>query len=189
MKITKEMIDYSKQRQIKHVGLVKKYADKLRNSEFKQFDNIAENIPTLHDKSKLVEPEFTPYVCINWKYKCFDEGVEFICDEKMEARMNEATFHHVKNNSHHPEYWDMFLNENPINSIDRDKPSDIIVDGTLMENQYLIEMCCDWCAVSDERKTNPFDWAKSNINNRWKFNSHQEELIYDVLSALWGENE
>jgi hypothetical protein len=183
------MIDYSKQRQIKHIGLVKKYADKLKDSELRQFDCIAENILASHDKSKSMEPEFTPYVYINWKYKCLAEGVEFICNDKMEERMNEATFHHVKNNSHHPEYWDIFLTKNPINSKDRDKPSDIVVDGTLMENQFVVEMVCDWCAVSEERGTNPFDWAKSNINNRWKFNSHQEELIYNVLNALWGENE
>ena len=187
MKITKEMIEYSKQRQMKHVNLVKKYADKLKDSKLKQFDNIANMILTLHDKSKSEEPEYTPYICINWKYKCLAEGVEFICGEKMEDKMNEATFHHVKNNPHHPEYWDMFLNENPINSTDRDKPSDIIVDGTLMENQYLIEMCCDWCAVSDERKTNPFDWAKANINKRWKFEKQQENLIYDTLNILWGK--
>jgi len=175
-------IDYDKmkkhfdERTNKHIELVKLYWGKLKDNSIKILD---------HDQSKHNEPEYTPYIYITWKYRMDREKVPYEIPTNMKEKCHNATFHHVKNNKHHPEYWDNKSIDNPINYDNRDNPSDIVVDATRMPEIYLKEMCADWCAVSNERKSNPFDWAKLNINIRWIFTNEQEKIIYDTLKIMW----
>lgn len=131
-----------------------------------------------HDLSKFREPELYPYILTSWMYRYpdFEAPADFSGDA--------ATFHHIKNNRHHPEYWDDSLTENPINSENRDLPSGIMVDATKMPFDALDELCCDWKAVSIELNTNPFEWAENNINVRWQFTIEQENYIYRTLEKL-----
>ena len=46
-------------------------------------------------------------------------------------------------------------------------------------------MIADWCAVSEEKSTDPKDWADNNIGTRWKFNDEQKKLIYLLISKIW----
>ena len=39
--------------------------------------------------------------------------------------------------------------------------------------------------MSEEKKSCPYDWAKKNINVRWKLTKEQENLIYDLLDKIW----
>ena len=141
-----------------------------------------------HDFSKLQEPETLPYLYISWKYKCKMEGIDYDIPLDMVDRCNEATWHHVKHNKHHPEYWDTNLIDNSINEKDRDKPSGTLVDATRMDEFAIVEMCCDWCAVSKEHGSSPYNWAKANIGYRWEFTEEQERFIYFVLDIVWEVN-
>ena len=38
-------------------------------------------------------------------------------------------------------------------------------------------------AMAEEKNTNPYDWARTNVNIRWKFTSKQENLIYERLNG------
>lgn len=164
-------------RTAKHIATVLNYSRKA-NSYYVDFQPNE-----FHDCSKLYEKiEMVPYIYTTWKYKM---NGNYEIPEHIKQLTDEATFHHIKNNQHHPEYWDKQLINNPINTVDRDKPSDVLVDATSMPYNAIIEMCCDWCAVSAERQTNPLDWADMNINVRWKFNLKQTKLIYEVLNSLW----
>lgn len=95
--------------------------------------------------------------------------------------MNESTQHHVLNNSHHPEFHSD-KRVGVINRSDRDKPPSEIIDATKMPDIDIGEMCADWFSMSEEKKSNPKDWADKNVNKRWKFTDEQKDLIY---MSLW----
>jgi hypothetical protein len=63
-----------------------------------------------------------------------------------------------------------------------------MVDATRMPLTYIALMVADWCAMSDEKSTDPYEWAKNNINVRWKFTKEQEALIYELLNKLYTVN-
>jgi hypothetical protein len=179
-----EMESYYFERTKKHISLVQKYCDKIIKS-FPEF-YLLEKRKEVHDNSKFLEPELTPYVFITWKYKCKDSGEIFPdwAPKDIDKLMNEATIHHILYNDHHPDYWEKRKDVQFINNDNRDKPADLI-DATLMPDISIAEMVADWCAVSDERKSSPKDWADKNINIRWKFNKEQEKLIYNIIKEIW----
>lgn len=181
--IKKDMESWYEERTRKHIAMVSKYCKKLANHDGKYSELIERS--KIHDKSKFEEPEKTPYVYITWKYKCKDDGMDFEdCDppEDMDDKMFEATLHHIKNNRHHPEYHTEKVS---LNQEDRDKPPDEMVDGTKMNDIDIAEMCCDWCAVSQEKGGTPQSWADKNVNVRWEFTERQKDLIYHLLDVLW----
>jgi hypothetical protein len=181
-----KMQNYFTKRTKKHISLVQKYAKMLLkldllNDEDKQ--KMKDNV-NKHDASKYKAPEHMPYVYITWNYKCKDEGIDFDMSS-MKDKMSDATMHHIKHNPHHPEYWmDGVVR---LNQEDRDNPSSKISDATKMPLFAVAEMVCDWMGMSEEKGTDPYDWAKKNVNVRWKFNGKQESLIYEILNRVWGE--
>jgi hypothetical protein len=42
-------------------------------------------------------------------------------------------------------------------------------------------------AMSEEKSTDPYDWAKKNIGIRWKFTDGQKRLIYDLMDKCWSK--
>ena len=107
----------------------------------------------------------------------------------MKDAIHDATYHHVKNNRHHPECWDENIKSNPINKDNRDTPSGVIVDATKMPVTAIIEMCADWCAMSEELGGHPAKWAKDNIGVRWNFDKHQIEYINHLIEVMWSNDE
>jgi len=177
-----EMKDWFEKRTNKHIKLVQKYCKKLADLDSDYEDLIGRG--EVHDDSKFDNPELDPYIHTTWKYKCKDDGVEFECPKEMEDKMTEATEHHILNNRHHPEFH-CGQTENLINTDDRDKPPEEMIDATKMEDLDIAEMCCDWCSVSDERGSSPKTWADNNVNVRWKFTDDQKDLIYNLIDKLW----
>ncbi len=183
----KEMKNFFNVRTNFHISLVEKYLQKIINSNLgnKLNKSILKNEIILHDKSKFIEPEYTPYLYITWNYKCKQEGTSFIFSDEMQVKMNNASEHHIKNNKHHPEYWSN-QNTNLINKINRDKPPDEIINVTRMPLDYIACMCADWMAMSEELENSPIDWADKNVNIRWKFTKEQSDFIYKILNEIWG---
>ena len=180
--ITEEMTNWYKKRTENHINLVRKYCKKIHEVYGDRFDEILERAK-IHDQSKYEDPEIIPYIFITWDYKCKDENVEFNIPEDIQDKMNEATEHHVKSNSHHPEYHSD--QEETINREDRDKPPKELIDATSMPELDLVEMCADWSAMSEEKGGTPMEWADKNVNVRWKFTEDQVDLIYEVLNNIW----
>ena len=177
-----KMVDWFDKRTNKHIGLVEKYCKKAANYDDK-FSELIERAKT-HDQSKFKDPEKEPYIYISWDYKCKDDGVDFEAPEDMSDRMNEATEHHIKSNEHHPEFHSG-QKGSTINREDRDAIPDKMVDATKMKDIDVAEMVCDWMAMSDEKGTNPKDWADKNVNVRWKFTDRQKDIIYDLIDGVW----
>lgn len=180
--ITSEMKNHFNKRTNKHIDLVKKYCKKIYDIFGDRFEGIIERGED-HDASKFKDPEIEPYILMSWDYKCKDDGVDSGLTVEQRNEMNEATEHHINNNSHHPEFHSDTTGI--INREDRDAIPDKVINATKMEDLDIAEMCADWCAMSEEKGNTPQAWANKNINKRWEFTSDQEKLIYKLLNALW----
>ena len=184
--ISNEMKQYFINRTNKHINLVKKYSNKILNSYLISFINISDFIEETkcHDYLKFQEPELIPYIKLTWKHKLDNyKGYKrpgTISNKESDA----ATVDHIKRSKHHPEYWTN-QTDNLINPNDRDKPPEEIVDSTKMPLTYVACMVADWCAMAEELKNSPIDWADRNINVRWKFSDEQRNFIYILLEEIW----
>lgn len=177
MEITQEMRDAFVTRTQQHIDRVIKFADKLKL-------DVSD-----HDQSKFQEPEMSPYILINWRYKLKDEGVDLQLPPEIDAQCRAATFHHITHNRHHPEYWDNEMNDTKRNHEGGANAPAQIVDATMMPLDAIQEMCCDWCAMSEERNNSPHEWADKVIGTRFKFTPHQIFLIFSTLDSLWETKE
>lgn len=157
--ITKDEIEKFKQINNAHRASVNKYGAKVGKSYPK------------HDLDKLKEPLLTPYV------KGFVRGKEGCTDKEWEEFKNTQDIHY-KNNSHHSQYWDKSWQH------DGQMP---IADNK-MNNEAIIEMCADWCSMSEHYGNTPFEWADENIGKLWHFDKHQIDLIYKTLKQMWSKS-
>lgn len=176
---TPEMKDWFLERTKTHIKNVQDFAGRVE----KEFPDYAKGLTKhalKHDANKFKEPSLTPYIHITWMYKMKDDGKDYKIPESVNDTV--ATEFHVKSNDHHPEFWTD--QKETINKDNRDKPN-ILIDGTKMSDRAISEMCSDWMAMSFEKGGDPKDWAKKNINTRWKFSKEQEEMIYKILNKIW----
>jgi len=181
--VKQKMKEWYEKRTKAHITLVQKYCKKISTYD-KKYEPLIER-GKIHDQSKFEDPEIDPYIYITWKYKCEDDGLKFEdCKppEDMDDQMHEATFHHIKNNKHHPE---CHADEVHLNKEDRDKAPDKMVDGTKMKDVDIGEMVADWCAMSKEKGGTPKSWADKNVNIRWEFTDEQADLIYELIDFAW----
>jgi hypothetical protein len=170
-----------------HIEYVQKYCRKIEEYDAIRFEGLIKR-GLIHDQNKYEDPEIEPYIFITWKYKCKENGFDFVLSEDMQAKAVMATEHHVNNNSHHPEFHCSRCN-NIINRANRDEPPDEIIDATGMPVFDIAEMVADWMAVSEEKGNCPIDWADRNVNKRWKFDADQVRLIYELINVIWlGKN-
>lgn len=167
-----------------HVGLVQKYGKMIIKNNYNGVDNreLKEELDK-HDLSKRSEPELTPYVDISWYYKLKKDGKEMPMTSKLEKAMNEATFHHIKNNKHHADYWSEEVSiEGSMKT--RDSVSKNAIDCTSMPLTHVAHMVADWLAMSEEVGGTTKQWADDNINKRWEFNKEQISLIYKIIGDI-----
>jgi len=183
--VTQEMVDFFEMRTNAHIDRNKKFVKIACEQYPEHAERMTEEV-NKHDDSKWEEPEYTPYLHITWMYKLKDEGKEYKVPDDIDIQ--EATFHHVKNNHHHPEMYDDNVTKESINPHNRDEPADP-VDGTKMPDHAIICMVCDWCSMSDEKGGNTKDWADMNVNVRWMFTDEQKDLIYEAIDKIWSAYE
>jgi len=170
-KPTADMIDNFINRTAKHIELVRKnlnyfieYYENLKNSnKFMILDLI--NRSKIHDASKYQEPEYTPYLWITEYNKCKNLNIPFEYPPGIKVETEQATWHHIHTNSHHPEYH-KDINNMPLIDI--------------------IEMVCDWTAMAEElgQGTSAKSWADKTIGHRWKFDENTTNLIYQQIELL-----
>lgn len=143
----------------KHIASVNKYAKKIG----KAYPN--------HDNDKLNEL-FDGYSLMHKKNRTAEE----------QKQVDKATTEHILNNEHHCEHW----STTSIEGFTRDNPTP---HGALevgkMPKEAIEEMCCDWCAMSEEFGNTPFEWLDKVNGTRWKFTNEQLSLIKVILYRLW----
>jgi hypothetical protein len=179
--ITPEMLEWFNFRTAQHIALVQKYSRIIEAYDPIRFRGLSQQTE-MHDQSKFQEPELVPYIYLTWRYRCGEKGGQFDVPKEMENLIHEATLHHVRSNPHHPEYMCLDSEANLVNKSDRDKPPKNAIDATKMSVRNIAEMAADWMAVSEEKGTNPKEWAADNIGKRWIFNPMQINLIYELLN-------
>lgn len=114
-----------------------------------------------HDIEKFDDSMKNAYIIVTW---CTFRNMD-IPSEDLEM-IQETMKAHYNNSKHHPEYWE--------NIEDMDEDS-------------LIEMCADWCAMSKEMKNDPFNWAEHTIGYRWDFSEKQIYFIHNTLNKMWSD--
>jgi len=176
-----KMIDHYTVRTNNHIDCVRRCIDALVSVHPEELAQLSDR-KSLHDLSKWEEPEFTPYIFLTWKHKCTDDGIDFVVPENVDIQ--EATWHHVSTNPHHPEYWDKNATKMSINPKNRDEPPENPVDATGMDKISLSEMVCDWHAMGLERDNTSKSWADKNVNIRWLFDDDQIKMIYEWIEDL-----
>lgn len=158
-----DYIQKFKTRTQQHIDRVNKYAKKIDRS----YPN--------HDSDKFNEL-FDGYSLMS---------KENVTDGEQKL-IDDATYKHVLNNEHHCEHW---CNPEDIKGFSRKNPTpNGCLDCSKMPESALEEMCCDWCAMSEEFNNTPFEWYEKNKDTRWHFNEEQDKFILDTLHKLWDDN-
>lgn len=120
----------------------------------------------VHDASKFGPEERVPYIWLTEFHRCRRTGESFAYPDGMDDRVREAIDHHMSVNRHHPEFH---------------------ADPNDMTDVDLIEMVCDWTAMSQEFDQNGGSargWADKTIGNRVHFNEAKRRFVYDMIELL-----
>ena len=120
----------------------------------------------VHDLSKFGFEERIPYVWLTEYHRCRRSGEAFEYPEGVKEQVRDAIEHHVTSNRHH---YQFHANPNDMTEVD------------------LIEMVCDWAAMSQEFGQDggsPRGWADKTVGKRVDFNAEKTAFIYNVISEL-----
>jgi hypothetical protein len=161
---TSEMIAFFDRRTKEHI-------ERVRNCLFlmatvTNYPDELKERAKVHDASKFTPPERVPYIWLTEFHRCRRSGEPFSYPEGMEKLVCGAIEHHLKVNRHHPEYHG---------------------DPNEMTEVDLIEMVCDWTAMSQEFGQDGGSsrgWADKTIGNRFLFNDEKRRFIYEMIALL-----
>lgn len=120
----------------------------------------------IHDASKFGTEERVPYIWLSEFHRCRRAGEPFTYPKGMEQRVREAIEHHVTSNRHHPEFH---ADPNDMTDID------------------LIEMVCDWTAMSQEFGQDggsALGWAEKTIGSRLHLNDERRQFVFAMIDLL-----
>jgi hypothetical protein len=187
-KVTQEeMEQWFEERTTMHIDLVRKWLRVIAQLKLPGVNGNVLKEEEAHDEGKWVEPEYTPYVHLTWKYRQTRLGnIDYQIPSSIKKATEEATWHHISTHQHHPEYWDPSATPLTLNTRDRDTPSGNLVDATRMPLSYIASMMADWLAMSEEKGTDVKDWIRKNVNVRWKFGDEQVKLIIEIAERFGG---
>jgi len=151
----------------KHVALVQENMKYMATVMPEQHDALI-NAAYHHDRSKLIEPEFTPYVWRYYRTTWRAQGEQdtqvttFMADPTLDQAIRDAVVHHVTHNRHHPEWH---------------------LDPDDMTTLDIVEMCCDWYAMSQEHGTSIDAWVENVIPRRYAFGQKKATVLL-VINLL-----
>ncbi len=123
----------------------------------------------VHDASKFSPEERIPYIWLTEFYRCRRSGEPFEYPDGMEDQVRAAIDHHMSTNRHHPDFH---------------------ADPNDMSDVDLIEMVCDWTAMSqefDQDVGSARGWADKTVGSRVKFNQEKSRFIYAMIDLLDSE--
>lgn len=131
-----------------------------------------------HDSDKLEDGEFiahyAPYIVKRYCNTGLQDRFELKEDYKKKWD-EEYVVQHCLQNGHHPECWDSSY------GYGENHPP---YDATNMPEEYLAEMCCDWCAVGLEQGNSAMDWFKKVSKERFIFTEFQKNFIENLIRAI-----
>lgn len=156
-----------------HTDLVYKLGKKVFNMDFSMHD--FDKFHAEGEKKNLLTLRYI------WNQKNYRPS------ESMIKRFDELVFIHVKQNKHHPEYWDSSVTFEDFYNGECQKT----VDCSQMSREAFLELCCDWAAVSITNNQPLMKWFyKTTTGNkpRFSFSDNQTKqfkknmkMIYDYI--------
>lgn len=161
---TSEMVAFYERRTSEHIERVRRCLELMAAATVYADELIAR--AKVHDASKFGSDERIPYIWITEFHRCRHSGTPFDYPRGMEGQVNLAIAHHMRTNRHHPEYH---------------------ADPNDMSDVDLIEMICDWTAMSQEFGQDggsARSWADRTIGIRVHFNDAIREFIYGMIELL-----
>jgi hypothetical protein len=120
----------------------------------------------LHDASKFSPEERILYIWLTEFHRCRRAGEPFSYPDGMEDHVRAATDHHMSTNRHHPDFH---------------------ADPNDMTDVDIIEMVCDWTAMSQEFGQDGGSargWADKTIGKRLHLNEDRRRFVYSMIELL-----
>lgn len=161
---TQEMTKFFVSRTKYHISLVQTHMTTLA-SILPHEDELMER-GERHDESKWSEEEMIPYIWLTHFHKCKKDGIKLIYPHGVKGEIKKAITHHVTHNRHHHEF-----HQDPNNMTETD----------------LIEMVCDWTAMSEELNQNNHSakwWADKVVGTKISLNSEKSLFLYNTIELL-----
>jgi hypothetical protein len=158
------MINFFERRTAEHIHRVRRCLEVLAASSIHGRELLER--ADRHDASKFGSEERIPYIWLTEFHRCRTMGEPFQYPEKMEEQVRAAIKHHVTTNRHHPEFH---------------------ADPDDMTDVDLMEMVCDWTAMSQEFQQDGGSakaWADRTIGHRVHWNASSQQIIYQTISQL-----
>ena len=115
-----------------------------------------------HDQSKWFPEEFDAYR--KYFYPTDKEKANKNFKILIKSEFDKAWEHHHKNNGHHPEHWN--------------KQNDCFINMPLV---YIIEMMCDWYAMSKHFGTDCYEWWKNAEKERSFMTQNTIDMVEDLF--------
>lgn len=142
------------------------HIENVRQKIYKVIMDLMERA-SLHDRSKLEEPEKTVYDLYTESLRTLEYGSQEYKD--VLVKMKVGIDHHYSVSRHHPEFF-----------------TDSIGGMNLVD---LIEMVCDWKAAGERHKDKPTDIFKSiEINaERFHIDEQLKQVLLNTATYLWYE--
>jgi hypothetical protein len=122
-----------------------------------------------HDKSKFDNEEFFAY-----RNKFFPVNNNDLDPDKIEEYFNIAWLHHIHNNPHHPNHWVL---------VEGDKIK--IFD---MPDIYIIEMLCDWMAMSKYYNSTTLGYWKSESAKKLPMSIYTVSKVNEFMDWMQDHN-
>lgn len=161
---TLEMVIFYERRTKDHIQRVGRCLSLLASGY--DFPDELNHRARIHDASKFGSEERDPYIWLTEFHRCQREGRNFSYPKGMKERVKRAGHRHTTTNRHHPEF-----HSNPNNMTDVD----------------LIEMVCDWTAMSqefDQDGGSARGWANKTIGGKLCLNDERREFVYSTIGRL-----
>ncbi|MCM2375257.1 DUF5662 family protein [Aporhodopirellula aestuarii] len=161
---TPEMVAFYERRTEEHIERVRRCLAVMA-SVTEYADELNERA-RLHDASKYGPAERIPYIWLTEYHRCRRNGEPFAYPDGMEERVRSAIDHHMTTNRHHPDFH---------------------ADPNDMTDVDLIEMVCDWTAMSQEfgqDHGSARGWADKTIGNRLHLNKAKRQFVYAMIDLL-----
>ena len=161
------MVAFYERRTKEHIDRVRRCLSVLAAvTEYADELNERANV---HDASKFSPEERIPYIWLTEFHRCRRSGEPFEYPDGMEDQVRAAIDHHMSTNRHHPDFH---------------------ADPNDMSDVDLIEMVCDWTAMSqefDQDGGSARGWADKTVGSRVKFNQEKSRFIYAMVDLLDSE--
>ena len=143
-----------------------KFEDIDRDDISDAIESVKEKgIINIHDESKYSDEEFDAYR--RYFYSIDDKE-----KEESEEDFKLAWKHHYENNPHHPEYW-----------IKDGEPVD-------MKIEYIVEMACDWIAMSYDKGGTALKYLEDNREEKQKvMTENTMSILETILNIFYPDKE